>query len=50
MVEPEQELELTEAMIRDAKKHCRFAISSLDYEDRPQALKELRAALKVLGG
>ncbi|KAJ7597495.1 Vta1 like-domain-containing protein [Mycena floridula] len=47
---PEPVLELTPAIIAKAQKHCRFAISSLDYEDAEQAKKELRAALKALGG
>lgn len=37
-------------VIARAQKHCRFAVSSLDYEDVEQARKELRAALKLLGG
>lgn len=37
------------AQIAKAQKHCRFAISALEYEDAEQARKELRAALKVLG-
>ena len=42
--------ELTPQVIARAQKHCRFAVSALDYEDRDQAIKELRAALKMLGG
>ncbi|RDB29014.1 Vacuolar protein sorting-associated protein VTA1 [Hypsizygus marmoreus] len=42
--------ELTPSIIAKAQKHCRFAISSLDYEDAEQARKELRAALAILGG
>lgn len=42
--------ELTPVMVARAQKHCRFAISSLDYEDAEQARKELRAALLILGG
>lgn len=41
---------LTPAIIAKAQKHCRFAISSLDYEDAEQARRELRAALAALGG
>jgi vacuolar protein sorting-associated protein VTA1 len=41
---------LTPQTIARAQKHCRFAISALDYEDAAQAIKELRAALDVLGG
>ncbi|KAL0951568.1 hypothetical protein HGRIS_008250 [Hohenbuehelia grisea] len=42
-------IELTPAIITKVQKHCRFAISSLDYEDAEQARKELRAALAILG-
>lgn len=42
--------ELTPSIITKAQKHCRFAISSLDYEDVEQARKELRLALGLLGG
>lgn len=42
--------ELTPQMIGRVQKHCKFAISALDYEDAEQARKELRAALKLLGG
>jgi len=45
-----REFELTSTIIAKAQKHCRFAISSLDYEDAEQARKELRAALALLGG
>ncbi|KAL5495324.1 hypothetical protein ACEPAI_787 [Sanghuangporus weigelae] len=41
--------ELTPALISKAQKHCRFAISALEYEDAEQARKELRAALALLG-
>lgn len=44
-----QEVELTPAVVAKAQKHCRFAISALDYEDAEQAKKELRAALTALG-
>lgn len=47
---PVAEVELTPGLIAKAQKHCRFAISSLDYEDAEQARKELRAALALLGG
>ncbi|KAJ7786487.1 Vta1 like-domain-containing protein [Mycena metata] len=46
----EPEVELTPSIIAKAQKHCRFAISALDYEDAEQARRELRAALAVLGG
>ncbi|KAI0756746.1 Vta1 like-domain-containing protein [Daedaleopsis nitida] len=42
--------ELTPQVVARAQKHCRFAISALDYEDAEQAVKELRAALRMLGG
>jgi len=47
--EPSPPLELTPALVAMAQKHCRFAISSLDYEDVQQARKELDAALAILG-
>jgi vacuolar protein sorting-associated protein VTA1 len=47
---PPVALELTPNLIAKAQKHCRFAISALDYEDGEQARKELRAALALLGG
>lgn len=43
-------VELTPSLIVRVQKHCKFAISSLDYEDAEQARKELRAALQLLGG
>lgn len=42
--------ELSPSMVAMAQKHCRFAISSLDYEDVEQARKELLVALDLLGG
>jgi vacuolar protein sorting-associated protein VTA1 len=47
--EPSPPPELTPSLIAKAQKHCRFAISSLDYEDVQQAKKELHAALAILG-
>ncbi|KAG1864745.1 Vta1 like-domain-containing protein [Suillus subalutaceus] len=47
---PLNDSQLTPTIIAKAQKHCRFAISSLDYEDAEQARKELRAALALLGG
>ncbi|TFK36974.1 Vta1 like-domain-containing protein [Crucibulum laeve] len=47
---PSPPAELTPNVIAKAQKHCRFAISALDYEDGEQARKELRAALAILGG
>ncbi|KAI0778443.1 Vta1 like-domain-containing protein [Trametes elegans] len=42
--------ELTPQVVSRVQKHCRYAISALDYEDREQAIKELRTALRMLGG
>ncbi|KAL4070632.1 DUF605-domain-containing protein [Scleroderma citrinum] len=42
--------ELSPSTIAKAQKHCRFAISSLDYEDVEQARRELHMALALLGG
>jgi hypothetical protein len=42
--------ELTPQLIGKIQRHCRFAVSSLDYDDAEQARKELRAALLLLGG
>lgn len=47
---PPPRLELTPLLIAKAQKHCRYAISSLEYEDAEQARKELLAALAVLDG
>jgi vacuolar protein sorting-associated protein VTA1 len=41
--------ELTPQTVARIQKHCRYAISALDYEDVEQARKELRAALDKLG-
>ena len=41
--------ELTPGLIAKAQRHCRFAISALDYEDVQQARKELHTALAILG-
>ncbi|KAI8980751.1 Vta1 like-domain-containing protein [Trametes punicea] len=42
--------ELTPQVVARVQKHCRYAISALDYEDADQAIKELRTALRMLGG
>jgi vacuolar protein sorting-associated protein VTA1 len=47
---PAPPVELSPSIIAKVQKHCRFAISALDYEDATQARKELRAALAVLDG
>lgn len=46
---PPREVELTPKVIAKAQKHCRFAISALEYEDAQHAIKELKAALEILG-
>ena len=46
----EDPVELTPGIISKAQKHCRFAISALNYDDAEQAKKELKAALALLGG
>ncbi|KAM7216570.1 vacuolar protein sorting-associated protein vts1 [Rhypophila decipiens] len=38
-----------EAAMVSAQKHAKWAISALNFEDVPTAVKELRAALKLLG-
>ncbi|KAF9454126.1 DUF605-domain-containing protein [Macrolepiota fuliginosa MF-IS2] len=48
-IPPSRSVELTPSLITKVQKHCRFAISSLDYEDAEQAKKELREALFLLG-
>jgi vacuolar protein sorting-associated protein VTA1 len=50
LIETSPPAELTPGQIAKTQKHCRFAISALDYEDAEQAKKELRAALAILGG
>ncbi|KAI9570263.1 Vta1 like-domain-containing protein [Boletus coccyginus] len=46
---PPRDLDLTPKLIAKAQKHCRFAISALDYEDTQHAIRELKAALETLG-
>ncbi|KAF8560045.1 DUF605-domain-containing protein [Imleria badia] len=46
---PPREVELTPKLIAKAQKHCKFAISALDYEDPQHAITELKAALETLG-
>ncbi|KAH8102558.1 Vta1 like-domain-containing protein [Cristinia sonorae] len=41
---------LTPSLVAKTQRHCKFAISALDYEDAETAKKELRAALALLGG
>lgn len=47
---PSSGVELSPSLVVKIQRHCRFAISSLDYEDAEQAKKELRTALELLGG
>ncbi|KII93162.1 hypothetical protein PLICRDRAFT_382100 [Plicaturopsis crispa FD-325 SS-3] len=47
--EEEPDPELSPQQIARAQRHCRFAISALDYEDAAQARRELLSALEVLG-
>jgi vacuolar protein sorting-associated protein VTA1 len=42
-------VEVDEEAIMKAQKHARFAISALNFEDIPTAVKELRGALATLG-
>ena len=42
-------VEIDEQSIMKAQKHARFAISALNFEDVPTAVKELRGALMTLG-
>lgn len=42
--------QLTPKQISQAQKHCRYAISALDYEDFERAKKDLLDALSIIGG
>lgn len=42
--------QLTPKQIAQAQKHCRYAISALDYEDFERARQDLLDALKIIGG
>lgn len=42
--------QLTPKQIAQAQKHCRYAISALDYEDFERARKDLLDALRIIGG
>ncbi|KAG9314062.1 Vta1 like-domain-containing protein [Chiua virens] len=46
---PPRDVELTPKLISKVQKHCKHAISALDYEDTKHAIKELKAALETLG-
>jgi len=50
VVAPLPPTEMTPQMIAKTQKHCRWAISALDYEDLEKARSELREALAMLGG
>ena len=43
-------VEVDEEKMMSAQKHARWAISALNFEDVPTAIKELRSALTDLGG
>ena len=43
-------VEVDEERMMSAQKHSRWAISALNFEDVPTAIRELRAALSDLGG
>ena len=43
-------LQLTPQQITQAQKHCRYAISALDYEDFVRAKKDLLDALRIIEG
>ena len=46
---PQAAVELDEEAFTKAQKHARWAISALNFEDVPTAIKELREALETLG-
>lgn len=48
--DPEPEVILTPSLVSKTQRHCKFAMSALDYEDAETARRELRAALALLGG
>ncbi|KZW02553.1 DUF605-domain-containing protein [Exidia glandulosa HHB12029] len=48
--EQQQSPAMTPKFVATVQKHCKFAISALDYEDVETARKELRTALAMLGG
>lgn len=50
LVPPQSEPIMTPLLVTKAQRHCKFAISALDYEDAETARRELRAALAMLGG
>ncbi|MCJ1331480.1 hypothetical protein MMC10_008171 [Thelotrema lepadinum] len=47
--EPEPPATVDEEAMNKAQKHARWAISALNFEDVPTAVKELRGALEALG-
>ncbi|KAK0748463.1 Vta1 like-domain-containing protein [Apiosordaria backusii] len=46
---PVQNAAVDEAAMVGAQKHCKWAISALNFEDVPTAVRELRRALELLG-
>ncbi|CAL3972055.1 unnamed protein product [Diplocarpon coronariae] len=48
-VPKKSQLDVGDESIAKAQKHCRWAISALNFEDSETAIKELREALKTLG-
>ena len=46
---PAADVIVDEAAVMKAQKHARWAISALNFEDVPTAIKELRGALETLG-
>lgn len=47
---PTVPIPLTPKQIAQAQKHCRYAMSALDYEDFERARQDLLDALKIIGG
>lgn len=46
---PPQNIVVDEESIMKAQKHARWAISALNFEDVPTAIRELKGALANLG-
>jgi len=46
---PAADVVVDEEAVVKAQKHARWAISALNFEDVPTAIKELRSALETLG-
>ncbi|KAH7104665.1 DUF605-domain-containing protein [Auriculariales sp. MPI-PUGE-AT-0066] len=47
---PPPVIALTPQLVATVQKHCKFAISALDYDDVENARQQLRTALAALGG